>query len=117
MLTSWRPLYEERRWKHVGRASGEAVDVVPTCEVAALDQQRVTPCEIALGALVAGRGLDHGLPVVAAEEHRVSRPALVRRPGEHVRLSGLREHASYDCGIHVGQVDQGHQRRVGLPIE
>ena len=44
--------------------------------------------------------------MVTAEEHRVPRLAVVRRPGQRRGTGAGRDHAGDDLGHQVGQVDE-----------
>src|SRR5690348_15862189 len=72
---------------------GTGVEVLTRVEIAALDQGDLAPGEVVAGPPVADRALDDPGPVVAAEEDRVARRTVVRRPRERGGTVGRRDHA------------------------
>ena len=90
------PAVEARRSHRPGRltrsaasapspSSGTGVEVATGGEIAALDQLDVMSGQVVACAAVSSGGLQDSRPVVAAEQDRMPRHAVVRRPREDVR--------------------------------
>jgi hypothetical protein len=63
---------------------------------------------------VAHRGVPHGGPVRPAQQDRVGRAAPVRGAAQHVRARRRRDQPGHRRRGDAGQVDEVHQRGVGL---
>jgi hypothetical protein len=67
--------------------------------------------------MVAGGRLHRRLPMTPPDQHRMTRPARIHRPGQSrlARCVG-RDHSSYDGRPDVGQIHQMRQRGVSIRV-
>ena len=101
----------------VGSADGPhrgGVDVPAGSQVAALHRDDVVGGEVVARALVTGGRRADAFPVVTADQDGVAGRPVVRRPRQVAGSGRGGDHATYDLGGDVGQVDERDEDCVGV---